>query len=196
MRERSNRAVLKTADGATRPWVRIPPPPLQPSTSARPKSPDRGPYCVPGRLAAPWGRIGRWDRGESSRRASRSAAGIAGRVRALRRAAGMTQVELADGPVHEAVREPDRARRGRALGRAARLARGAARGRADCSSRPGSAPPTSSASSADLADGRALLDDAPLRRGDRALPAAAAVTRARGAALRLSAARCEARRGR
>ena len=27
MRERSNRAVLKTADGATRPWVRIPPPP-------------------------------------------------------------------------------------------------------------------------------------------------------------------------
>jgi hypothetical protein len=28
VRERSNRAVLKTADGGTRPWVRIPPPPL------------------------------------------------------------------------------------------------------------------------------------------------------------------------
>ena len=83
-----------------------------------------------GRLAAPWGRIGRWDRGErcNERR-------VGGRHRrSCSRAAPRRRDDAGRArgrAVHEAVREPDRARRGRALGRAPRLARGAARGRAD-----------------------------------------------------------------
>src|SRR2546430_2236924 len=41
--ERSNAAVLKTAEGASSPWVRIPPPPQKRSTSRIDRSPRRGP---------------------------------------------------------------------------------------------------------------------------------------------------------
>ena len=106
VRERSNRAVLKTADGATRPWVRIPPPPLSFLSRRRVQARRTAP-----RLPVPadfwsilrrdvWQHLGEGSGGGIAVKDETnvaSAAGIAGRVRALRRAAGMTQVELADG---------------------------------------------------------------------------------------------------